>query len=296
MSLAATLRFITKHPLNRGNAYGSLARYAKWQFRSRLLPGDVVHEWVEGSKFRVRAGESGLTQHIYTGLQDFADMGYVLHALRGGDLFADIGSNSGAYTILACAVAGARGFAFEPVPETYGRLVENIRLNELEDRVTCLNMALGKAEGIIAFTSRLGTANHVVASGEHDPTAINVRITTLDKALDGQSPSMLKIDVEGYETPALEGAQETLRKPSLNSVIMELNECGSQYGHPESGILGMMFDHGFKACSYDPLTRQLTGLNGKNAASANTIFIRDLSLASERIAAARTFQVLGKNI
>jgi FkbM family methyltransferase len=259
-----------------------------------LFPGDVVHNWIGGSKFTVRAGESGLTQHIYTGLQDFSDMGYLLHALRSSDLFADVGSNLGSYTILAGAVVGARGVAFEPVPATHERLIANIRLNNMQDRITCMNIAVGNVDGVVEFTSSLGTANRVTAPGERSVGAIKVPIRTLDGILDGQYPSMMKIDVEGYEKPALEGAQETLKKASLNSVIMELNGCGGQYGHQESTILEIMHDHGFGTYSYDPWSRTLERLDGKNPNTANTIFIRDLSLARELVASAPMFTVLGK--
>ena len=71
----------------------------------------------------MRHGETGLTGNLYAGLHEFADMAFVMHALRPTDLFVDIGANAGSYTILACAVAKARGCAFEPLPSTYRRLV-----------------------------------------------------------------------------------------------------------------------------------------------------------------------------
>ena len=66
-------------------------------------------------------------------------MGFLLHVLRSEDLFVDVGANVGSYTILACSVVGARGISFEPVPSTYKRLVENMRLNHLDEigRASC---------------------------------------------------------------------------------------------------------------------------------------------------------------
>jgi len=48
---------------------------------------------VNGSKFLVKTGETGLTGNIYTGLHEFPDMGFLLHFLRAEDLFVDIGAN-----------------------------------------------------------------------------------------------------------------------------------------------------------------------------------------------------------
>ncbi len=221
-------------------------------------------------------------------------MGYLLHVLREDDLFVDIGANVGSYTILACAAVGARGYAFEPVPSTYMRLIENMRLNNLEGRVTCLNVGVGSEEGEVSFTSDMDTTNHVIASQEQSNHAINVRMCALDDALRNKSPALLKLDVEGYEAAALQGAQETLKKPSLHSVIMELNGSGNRYGFSESRILEMMFDHGFKTYSYNPLNRSLINLNGKNLASGNTLFIRDYSLVLENLASSPKIRVLNK--
>jgi len=294
MSIIALLKFITTHPLNRDSKLQSIARFAKWQISVRLAPGAIVYDWINGSRFLVRTGETGLTGNIYTGLHEFPDMGYLLHVLRGDDLFVDVGANVGSYTILACAAVGGCGYAFEPVPSTYMRLIENVRLNNLEGRVTCLNIGVGSEEGKILFTSDMDTTNHVVASREQSDNVINVRICTLDDALRNKSPALLKLDVEGYETPALQGAQETLKKPSLHSVIMELNGSGSRYGFNESRILEMMFDHGFKTYSYNPLDRSLINLNGKNLASGNTLFIRNYSLVLENLASSPKIRIFDK--
>ena len=129
MSIFSLASFIIKHPLNKGDTIGSLVRFVKWQIGSRLTNSAIVYDWVNRSKFLVRTGETGLTGNIYTGLHEFSDMGFLLHVLRDGDLFIDVGANVGSYTILACAAIGARGYAIEPVPATYRRLVDNIRLN-----------------------------------------------------------------------------------------------------------------------------------------------------------------------
>jgi hypothetical protein len=65
MSLLSTIRFIIDHPLNRSRKLSSIIRFAKWQIGSRLVAETIVYEWVNGSKFFVRTGETGLTGNIY---------------------------------------------------------------------------------------------------------------------------------------------------------------------------------------------------------------------------------------
>ena len=283
MALLDTIRFITAHPLNREHKLQSILRFAKWQVGSRLLPGAVVHDWVGGSKFLVRNGETGLTGNIYTGLHEFPDMSFLLHVLRSDDLFVDIGANVGSYTLLACSAIGARGVAFEPVPETYSRLIENIRINHLEERVTCVNKGLGAELGSLSFTSDSDTMNHALAPGESTANPINVEVTTLNEALEDAAPALIKIDVEGFETPVLKGAEDILKQDSLHSVIMELNGSGDRYGYNESRILELMFDLGFRTYSYDPFARALINLEGKNLDEGNTLFVRDELTVLDRL-------------
>jgi FkbM family methyltransferase len=294
MSLLNTLKFITAHPLNQDAKFKAIVRFARWQIGGRLVRGEVVHDWINASRFLVRIGETALTGNIYTGLNDFPDMGFLLHVLTDKDLFIDVGANVGSYTILACAAMGANGYAFEPVPANFQRLVENIRLNHSENRVKCLNIGLGREKGVVQFTADMDAMNHALAESEKHAQTISVEISTLDAVLKGQSPYLLKIDVEGYETPVLEGASETLNKPTLHSVIMELNGSGKRYNYDESRILELMSGYGFKSYSYDPFHRILINLNGKNLHEGNTLFIRDEKAVLERLRNSPMITVHGK--
>lgn len=292
-SLLGTARFIVNHPLNRRSPARALGRFVRWQVRSRLVEGPTVHEWVNGARFIVRRGETGLTGNLYAGLCEFEEMGFVLHFLRADDLFVDVGANAGAYTILAGGAIGARGIAFEPAPSTYARLVENVRLNALEARVHCDNRAVGARPGRIAFTTDRDTTNRVLVAEERYPSSAEVEVTTLDEALDGAAPSLLKIDVEGYEPAVLEGARETLRKPELRAAIVELNGAGTRYGFDEAGILAELFALGFRMCSYDPVTRTLALDERRSPGVGNGLFIRDEEFVRRRVSTAPKVRING---
>jgi FkbM family methyltransferase len=293
MSIFNTLGFITSHPLNHQQKLTALVRFAKWQVSSRLAPGAIVFDWVNGSRFLVRRGETGLTGNIYSGLHEFADMSYLLHVSRPEDLFVDVGANVGSYTILACSAVGARGYAFEPIPSTHSRLVENLRLNCLEQKVRHPNVGIGETSGELLFTADGDTVNHALAEGETCADTVSVEVTTLDTVLKDESPSLIKIDVEGFEKPVLLGAQSILSNTSLHSVIMELNGSGERYGFDESTILEMMLDHGFRTYSYQPFQRTLLDLSGKNLDSGNTLFIRNKEYVEDRIRSAGKITVNG---
>lgn len=291
MSLLSTLKFILQHPLNRQRKTKAFLRFLKWQIGSRLVPGEVVYHWIGDARFIVRPGEVGLTQNIYCGLHEFQDMAYVLHALNGDDLFVDVGANVGSYTILACAVRGATGYCFEPIPSTYYRLVRNIRLNEIETRVKALNVGISDKEGELLFTSGQNSTNHVVANGEMAADAIKVKVLPLDSVLVGESPSLIKIDVEGFETLVINGLLKTLENKSLHSVIMELNDSGRRYSFHNKDIMDTMYGFGFQMYIYEPFSRKLQSASPKNPKSGNALFLRNLDFINQRIAVAPRIKV-----
>lgn len=169
-----------------------------------------------------------------------------------------------------------------------------MHLNHLDEKVKCINKGVGETQGIITFTSDSDTTNQALASGEQCDNKVNVEVISLDTALHGECPSLIKIDVEGYETLVIKGAQETLKSKMLHAVIMELNGSGCRYGFDESKILELMFGFGFRAYSYNPLSRTLTDLEGKNLNSANTLFIRDKSFVQERLKVAPKVNINGR--
>jgi hypothetical protein len=92
--------------------------------------------------------------------------------------------------------------------------------------------------------------------------------------LQGQSPTLIKIDVEGHELPVLNGAGITLESPSLLAVIMETNGSGLRYGISDAQLYELMEARGFEPHTYAAVTRVLTPIDIRAATSAmNTVFI-----------------------
>jgi hypothetical protein len=57
-----------------------------------------------------------------------------------------------------------------------------------------------------------------------------------------------------------------------------------------------MKGHGFSTYTYEPFARRLRSLEGKNSASGNTLFIRDVAEIERRIAMAPRTAVAGVEI
>ena len=287
MSLPSLLGFICDHPINRQRKAAALLDFARWQVRCRLTRQPVVYRWINGTQVVVRRGDAGFTCNIYCGLHDFAEMGYLLHVLRAGDLFVDVGANIGAYTLLASSVRRARSVCFEPVPETFSRLEENLRLNHLGELVTAHNLGVGENPGLIRFSLDQNCGNRVLRDDEPEE-GVAVKVVTLDEVLAGASPHLMKIDVEGFELPVLRGAEEILQRPELHSIILELIHMGDRYGYRDEDILALLERHGFAPYGYDPFARKLIP---RVPSSYNVIFVRDVARVEALVRSAESVQV-----
>ena len=291
MGLLDTLRFVVAHPLNRGRPISSLYRFGAWQLRSRISSSPVAVEFAGGTRLLVSRGQTGATGNVYTGLHEFEEMAFVLHLLRPGDLFVDVGANVGSYTILAAAAVGARCMSFEPDGDAMRALERNVVANSAGDRVELRQAVVGRSEGVARFTSGADTLNHVAESS--DTGATTVQMTTLDTALEGRSPQLIKVDVEGYELEVVAGASETFRNRDTIAAILETNGSGTRYGKSDAELHDVMTGHGFIPCIYDPFARRIT-TREEAASNGNTIYIRDIDAARERVKKAPAFDIAGR--
>jgi len=291
MNVMNSLRFIFQHPLTQNARFAAVIRWLRWQIGSRLVPGSVIIPFVNDARLIVQPGMTGATGNIYCGLHEFEDMGLVLHALRPDDLFVDIGANVGSYTVLGGGAVGAHCISIEPIPSAFAWLQKNIAINGLNEQVQALNVGLGRDDGVLYFTEGLDTMNHVVSDSEDVANAVKVAVQTLDRVLDGVEPTLIKIDVEGFETEVMAGAKRTLASSNLLAVIMELNGSGGRYGFDENALHQQMLCYGFTTCCYHPFKRKLESLHGHRVSGGNTLYVRNLEKLSERVQTAPRFQL-----
>lgn len=277
-----TWRFIASHPLASRNKTEAFRRWLRWQIGSRILGKPVVMPFVEDSVLVVEPGMTGATGNLYCGLHEFADMALVLHALRPGDLFVDVGANIGSYTVLAAKVAGAQCLALEPVPETFARLQRNLRINDIGSCVQAIQCAVGSGAGTLRFSADQDTTNRVVDQSYPGRT-LDVPVESLDRLLAGRSPFLWKVDVEGFEREVLTGAVRSIHSPSLHAVLLE---------GEDAQIVSTMEAAGFTRGGYNPFSRQVS-CTGQVEASNNHLWIRGLEEVSRRCREARRIAILG---
>jgi FkbM family methyltransferase len=160
--------------------------------------------------------------------------------LAPGAVFYDLGANVGFFTLLAARLVGATGrvVSFEPDPRNANALRRNVALNALEN-VEVVEQGVSDRTGAVRFTLGPSTGSHF-ARAEDSGENIDVRVTTLDAVLANgyPPPTLLKMDIEGEEVRALEGAAVLLAQ-HRPTVICEVH-------HTEAEVRALLAAAGYR--------------------------------------------------
>jgi FkbM family methyltransferase len=130
--------------------------------------------------------------------------------VKPGWFVADLGAHIGYFTLLLAKCVGPEGrvFAFEPSPENFAVLRENIALNGYEN-VHVEQKAVSNKDGTVILRPGPGTLSSMNAICEKG-RGVAVEAVALDHwFLSQRLPTLhfLKIDIEGAEDLAIEGMQ-----------------------------------------------------------------------------------------
>ena len=98
-------------------------------------------------------------------------------------------------------------YSFEPLPENYNFLLENIKLNNLE-KIIPIAKGVGEKSSTVNFHS-LGISSSISEDGNAE-----IELTSIDEFVNERNLSvgLIKMDIEGYELEALKGAKRTIKK------------------------------------------------------------------------------------
>ena len=115
---------------------------------------------------------------------------------------------------------GGRIWAFEPNPENYRCAFITTHINGLQN-VELINAGLGERRGFLQMVTSdthgmsLGGASRMVQETDEDNTegAITVEVVAIDEVIPSERKiSIIQLDVEGFEKPALAGALKIIRR------------------------------------------------------------------------------------
>jgi FkbM family methyltransferase len=143
----------------------------------------------------------------------------------------DVGANTGQWSgMVLNLVAPEKLVIIEPLPDAFAALQKKFGNNP---RVELHNLAIGERESVETLKITHDTTGASLLRPREEMRAVigsnwtitseaQVQMTMLDRLLaDVPEVSLLKIDVQGYEKPVLEGARQTLAKTKF--LLIELN-------------------------------------------------------------------------
>ena len=181
---------------------------------------------------------------FHSALQDEAGALLTLSLLLcPGDTFVDVGANVG---LFACTLArrrllsdDVRFYAFEANPDTFSRLQQSAR----DLGIIVQQTAISDHAGELQFVT--GAVSHVFAEATHrndyhfkDQTPTTVRAQRLDAAGIVGDSLIIKIDVEGQEMKALNGAASLFDEDRVKAVYLD--------GYNDAGVVDFLAQHGFE--------------------------------------------------
>ena len=257
------------HPFTKDQPLKALTRYLKFNLFTYFSNKPRIYNWINGLKFYAQKGDAGIVPNIYFKLFDYEDSMFIINLINQNDIFVDVGANVGHYSMLA-AKNKAKVFAFEPIKNTFSKLEKNIKLNNLQDTVALYNLGVGNKNETLEFVIDIDVMNSVATNTSSKNEQIEV--VQLDDKLKEINPTMLKIDVEGYEWFVLEGAKNILSSNELKYILIEFNNSGLKFGKEDVLIHEMLLENNFYPFSYNPESSILERIDSYRKDKFNTLY------------------------
>ena len=183
-----------------------------------MKTGGVAVVEVQGSRMRLDLSDEGISRELYfDGVHEPYSTLQFREQLKPGMVLLEVGANIGYYALIALQHLGPSGsiVALEPSPVNLRSLSENLRLNEVDDRVKVFPYAAGRKPGVLPFfmMPRRNMSTLIMSDEYNTPEAvIDVELLAIDELLKEENIKVdyLRMDVEGFEGEVVEGMVDTL--------------------------------------------------------------------------------------
>lgn len=205
----------------------------------------------------------------------------VVRALGGAaKIVLDVGANIGWYTVRLASHRGDRPglHAFEPIPSTFQKLSDNVRLNGFDQRVIRHPFGLSDRDEVVPFylPKRTGSvaASEQPLFADEAQTVTNSRVRRLDdvaQELQLAEIDFVKCDVEGGEFGFLRGAEMVLRRHRPTILLEMLRKWGKAFGYRPNDIIAWMEARGYRCAGISE--RSVVGITTVTDATSETNFL-----------------------
>lgn len=222
------------------------------QIIARIKPFVVSYKTFWGDKVKFYLPEGNAV--YYYGFYEADLTNFFIRSIKDGDVFFDIGTHIGFYTLLASNLVGEGGqvHGFEPTPRTFNTLKENTASKK---NIFINNVAVMEKESEIDFVdygpkySAFNTYNTRSGDGmsfltkPHHFKAKTISIDTYCKEKN-ITPTIMKIDAEGAEHIILQSMPETI-KNAMPIITIEVGG-GEEWKENNNTSIDFLLSHGYE--------------------------------------------------
>jgi FkbM family methyltransferase len=181
-------------------------------------------------------------------------IGLLADALGTGDVFVDVGANTGLFVLPIAELVGSEGrvLAFEPAPDAARLLRSAARARGVSPQVALYEMALGDEAGSLELRADPAapedtTKRSLFIDG---PAVADVPVRAFDELVRSgevelpEGVDAVKIDVEGAELRVLAGMRGTLERHRPRMIVVEtieghLHRAGSSVSEVDAFMAGV---------------------------------------------------------
>lgn len=224
MTLGGWKQRALQNAVDRDRPIASLLRWPRWLFACATRRPAVVRFATGGLRMRLLPRLTGFgSTSLYIKRDAYEpELRLIARFIRPGDVVIDIGASFGVFALFMAHRVGPGGIvhAFEPGRFSHEQLLSNLAMNAAGERVIVHKVAASDAPDQLKLY-HVGGAPVTFSVGSDGGTSEDVpaaRVDAVVPAADQARVTFIKIDVEGYERVALEGARAILE--TARPVIM----------------------------------------------------------------------------
>lgn len=183
---------------------------------------------------------------------EFAMVNILCSYLEKDSVFLDVGANLGWYTLNVCKQYPLwKGYAFEPIPETFIRLQRNVEINQLKN-CKLYQAGLSNENKIVSFyydVEASGASSMADLREAESTVKVGCQVNRMDDFVETERLDridFIKCDVEGSELFVFQGGIRSIKryKPVIFSEM--LRKWSAKFNYHPNDMIYLLEDAGYQ--------------------------------------------------